>query len=82
MKKTDQEQANKRYLITAISHYPFLLFFQNTKLKQKNKLSEIQSKIQENIINASINGQELERKKLPTSCMTTSALYYHRRVYI
>jgi hypothetical protein len=26
--KTDQEQANKRYyyLITAISHYPFLLF--------------------------------------------------------
>jgi hypothetical protein len=42
-RKTDQEQANKRYyyLITAISHYPFLLFFfQNTKLKQKNKLSE------------------------------------------
>lgn len=42
----------------------FYFFFQNTKLKQKNKLSEIQSKIQENIINASINGQELERKKI------------------
>lgn len=42
----------------------FYFFFQNTKLKQKNKLNEIQSKIQENIINASINGQEIERTKI------------------
>jgi hypothetical protein len=34
-----------------------------TKLKQKNKLKDIQSKIQENIINASVTGQEIERKK-------------------
>lgn len=42
----------------------FYFFFQNSKLKQKNKLKDIQSKIQENIINASIDGQELERKKI------------------
>ncbi|WP_415583336.1 ATP-binding protein [Flavobacterium frigoris] len=42
----------------------FYFFFQNTKLKQKNKLNDIQSKIQENIINATIDGQELERKKI------------------
>jgi signal transduction histidine kinase len=42
----------------------FYFFFQNAKLKQKNKLKDVQSKIQENIINASINGQELERKKI------------------
>ena len=33
-------------------------------MKQKNKLKDIRSKIQENIINASIDGQELERKKI------------------
>jgi hypothetical protein len=37
-------------------------FFSKTKLKQKNKLKDIQSKIQENIINASVTGQEIERK--------------------
>jgi signal transduction histidine kinase len=42
----------------------FYFLFQNTRLKQKNKLKDIQSKIQENIINASINGQETERKKI------------------
>jgi two-component system NarL family sensor kinase len=45
-----------------------LLYFfsQNTRLKQKNKLKDIQSKIQQNIINASIDGQETERKKIAT----------------
>jgi signal transduction histidine kinase len=42
----------------------FYFYFQNSKLKQKNKLKDIQSKIQRNIINASINGQEIERKKI------------------
>jgi two-component system NarL family sensor kinase len=42
----------------------FYFFFQNSRLKQKNKLKDIQSKIQENMINASINGQEIERKKI------------------
>jgi hypothetical protein len=48
-------------LSITISHYPFLLFFQNTKLKKKTNSKEIQSN-SGNIINASINGQELERK--------------------
>ena len=42
----------------------FYFFFQNTRLKQNSKLKDLQSKIQENIINASINGQEMERKKI------------------
>ncbi len=42
----------------------FYFLFQNTKLKQNNKLKDIQSKIHQNIINASINGQEMERKKI------------------
>jgi hypothetical protein len=52
---------NYYYIIIALNHYSFLLFFQNTKPK-KNKLKDIQSKIQENIINASVTGQEIERK--------------------
>lgn len=42
----------------------FYFFYQNTKLKQKNRLKDVQSKIQQNIINASIDGQESERKKI------------------
>jgi two-component system NarL family sensor kinase len=42
----------------------FYYFVQNLRLKEKNKLNDLQSKIQENIINASIDGQELERKKI------------------
>lgn len=42
----------------------FYFFYQNAKLKQKNNLKDIQSKIQRNIINASINGQEFERKRI------------------
>lgn len=48
--------------ITAIVF--FYYFIQNLRLKEKNKLNHLQSKIQENIINASIDGQELERKKI------------------
>lgn len=40
------------------------LYFQNSQLKQTNKLKDIESKIQEKIITASINGQEIERKKI------------------
>lgn len=40
------------------------LYFQNIQLKQTNKLKDIESKIQENIITASINGQEMERKRI------------------
>ena len=42
----------------------FYFFYQNTKLKQKNRIKNIQNKIHQNIINASIDGQESERKKV------------------
>lgn len=42
----------------------FYFFYQNSKLKQKNKLNDIESRIQQNIINATIDGQEIERKKI------------------
>lgn len=47
-------------LIIVFSYF----YFQNNQLKQTNKLKDIESKIQENIITASINGQEIERKKI------------------
>ncbi|PXY40960.1 two-component sensor histidine kinase [Flavobacterium cheongpyeongense] len=42
----------------------FYFFHQYTKLKQKNRIKNIQNKIHQNIINASIDGQESERKKV------------------
>ena len=42
----------------------FYFYFQNTKLKQKNKLQDLESQVQQNIINATIDGQENERKKI------------------
>lgn len=42
----------------------FYFFYQNAKLKQKNKLNDIESRVQQNIINATIDGQEIERKKI------------------
>ena len=65
-----QEQSrNKKFVIVliAILLLLFFLFYlnsQNKQLKQKNKLKDLQSKVQENIINATINGRELERKKI------------------
>ncbi|TRX07027.1 tetratricopeptide repeat-containing sensor histidine kinase [Flavobacterium gawalongense] len=65
----EKQSKNKKISIVVISLLLliiilFYFLFQNTKLKQNNKLKDLQSKIQENIINASINGQELERKKI------------------
>jgi signal transduction histidine kinase len=42
----------------------FYFFNQNNRLKEKNKLKDIESKIQQNIINATLDGQEIERKKI------------------
>ncbi|WPR72885.1 ATP-binding protein [Flavobacterium sp. NG2] len=65
----ENQTRNKRISIIIISALIiiiiiFYFFFQNTKLKQKNKLKDVQSKIQRNIINATVSGQELERKKI------------------
>ncbi|MCG2611941.1 ATP-binding protein [Flavobacterium sp. SM15] len=42
----------------------FYFFYQNLKLKQKNKLKDVTQKVQQNLINATIDGQEEERKRL------------------
>jgi len=47
-------------LLMVLSYY----VYQNDKLRQKNKQKDIQQKIQLNIINAGIDGQENERKKI------------------
>jgi two-component system NarL family sensor kinase len=65
----EKQSRNKKISIVIISILLliiilFYFFFQNTRLKQKNNLNDIQSKIQLKIINASINGQEIERKKI------------------
>jgi two-component system NarL family sensor kinase len=65
----EQQSKNKQISVIIISSLIiiiilFYFLFQNSRLKQKNKLKDIQSKIQENIINASVNGQEMERKKI------------------
>lgn len=67
----EEQSKNKKIVIIVLfilicTIISFYYFFQNTHLKQKNKLIDIQSKIQERIINASIDGQELERKKIST----------------
>ena len=65
-----QEQSkNKKILILLILilfffFFLFYIFSENLKLKQKNKIKNIQNQLQQNTINASINGQELERKKI------------------
>ncbi|MGL2994528.1 ATP-binding protein [Flavobacterium sp. TSSA_36] len=64
-----QQSRNKKIvlLIVTISLLIFIIlyfFSKNEKLKQKNKLREIQNKIQQNLINATIDGQESERKKI------------------
>lgn len=65
-----QEQSRNKKIVVAvilILVFLFSLFYissENAKLKQKNKLKDLRSKAQENMINASINGQELERKKI------------------
>ncbi|KAB1157637.1 ATP-binding protein [Flavobacterium luteum] len=66
-----QEKASKKQKIFIIiiglcilSAIMIYFFFQNTKLKQKNKLNKLRSKLQLKVINATFDGQEIERKKI------------------
>lgn len=55
------------YLLLAILMFLavlFYFFYQNLKLRQKNKLKDIHHTTQQNIVNATIDGQEEERKRL------------------
>lgn len=64
-----EKKRNQKIFIITLSLFLFItilfyFFYQNTKLKQKNKIKNIENKIHQNIINASIDGQESERKKV------------------
>ena len=63
-KRRNQKMLSIIMSLFAISTILFYFFYQNTKLKQKNKIKNIENKIHQNIINASIDGQENERKKI------------------
>jgi len=88
--KLIEEQSQNKKIVTVIlfllicSTLFFYYFLQNLRLKEKNKLQYIQSKIQENIINASIDGQELERKKIASflhdnisSLLSSAGMHLH-----
>ncbi len=65
----ETQTKNQKIFFIIIGFLAFLsiliyFFYQISKLKQKNKLKTIQGQIQQNIINATLDGQELERKKI------------------
>lgn len=64
-----KESKNQKIFLIFIALFTFsgvllYFFFQNARLKQKNKLNKIKSKLQLNIMNATFDGQEIERKKI------------------
>jgi two-component system NarL family sensor kinase len=88
--KLIEEQSQNKKIVTIIlillvcSTVFFYYFIQNIRLKEKNKLQFIQSKIQDNIINATIDGQELERKKIAaflhdnvSSMLSSAGMHLH-----
>lgn len=66
IEKQSKKQKIFLVIIAIIIVLSILLYFflQNIRLKEKNKLKDIQSQVQQNIINATIDGQEIERKKI------------------
>jgi signal transduction histidine kinase len=50
--------------ILFISIILFYFYVQNSRLIQKNRLNGLRYKIQQNIVNATLSGQEMERKKI------------------
>ncbi|WP_233264569.1 MULTISPECIES: tetratricopeptide repeat-containing sensor histidine kinase [unclassified Flavobacterium] len=65
----EEQYRNKKIVIVVaiillLLSVVFYILTLNAKLQHKSKITDLQSKVQENILNASINGQELERKKI------------------
>lgn len=68
-KHREEQSRGRKILLIVIAVFILTLillyfFYQNNRLKQKNKLREIESAIQQNILTATIDGQETERKKI------------------
>ncbi|MEY4963774.1 MAG: hypothetical protein RLZZ323_1093 [Bacteroidota bacterium] len=51
-------------IIILIGSILFYFYVQNSRLTQRNRLNSLRNKIQQNIINATLSGQETERKKI------------------
>lgn len=67
LKQNQLKKEKMLYLLIIVLTFIGILYYffnQNIKLKQKNKLKDIQEKQQHKIVNATIDGQEEERKRL------------------
>lgn len=68
VQKTEQLRSRKvvslSVVLIIILSFLFYFFYQNNKLKQKIKRKDIKQKILLNVINAGIDTQEIERKKI------------------
>jgi signal transduction histidine kinase len=67
----ENQSRNKKIIVISISLllllvYIFYSFYENVKLKERNREKEIDSIIQKKIINANIDGQEKERELIAT----------------
>jgi signal transduction histidine kinase len=66
----DEKQKNNNKIILifialfAFSTILFYFFYQNLRLKQKNRFIELDRQVKQNIINATMDGQETERKNI------------------
>lgn len=65
----DKQTKNRKIIfvfvcLLAFSFILFYFFYQNLQLKQSHKIKELESEIQQNIINANLDGREIERKKI------------------
>lgn len=68
LRKLDQLRNKKvvslSIVLVVLLFFLFYFFYQNNKLKQKIKRKDIKQKILLNVINAGIDSQEIERKKI------------------
>lgn len=66
----EEKQKNNHKIILifvalfAFSTILFYFFYQNLRLKQKNKFIDLDRQVKQNIINATMDGQEMERKNI------------------
>ena len=70
LNKLEHEKSQKLLLTFAsliiLAGFIFYFYYQNLLLNQKNKLKEIDSKLQFKIISATLDGQDQERNKIST----------------
>lgn len=65
----DRQKNNQKIILIfialfAFSTIMFYFFYQNLRLKQKNSFIEMDREVKQNIINATLDGQESERKQV------------------